>query len=178
MYNKKGFTLIELLLVISIIAVLSSIVLSNLKHAQILAADAAIKADLMAIRSRAEILYYDLDNTYGNTSEISNWCNTLNGSTDFKGKGSIFEDKNVQQAIAHANSLQTTTNGSACFIRYTNTGYFARPFFAIAIPLRSEGKIWCMDSLGTFRDRDHDGVDYTGTIDGSTPAVTENGFCQ
>lgn len=55
--TKRGFTLIELLVVIAIIGVLASVVLASLNTARNKGADAAIKSNLNAVRSQAELQY-------------------------------------------------------------------------------------------------------------------------
>ncbi len=55
--NNKGFTLIELLVVIAIIGVLSSVVLASLSSARGKGNDAAIKSNLVNMRTQAELLY-------------------------------------------------------------------------------------------------------------------------
>jgi prepilin-type N-terminal cleavage/methylation domain-containing protein len=63
MFNLKwrnkigGFTLIELLVVISIISLLSSVVMASLNSAKTKAQEAAIKADLLSIKTQAELAY-------------------------------------------------------------------------------------------------------------------------
>ncbi len=69
--NKiEGFTLIELLVVISIIGILSSIVLTNLRNAQAKARDTRKVADLRSITNALE-LYYNQNGSYPVTDAVN-----------------------------------------------------------------------------------------------------------
>ncbi len=54
--KKQGFTLIELLLVISIISLLSSIILSNVKEARQKAQDQALYSSVLEVQKAIELL--------------------------------------------------------------------------------------------------------------------------
>jgi len=58
-HSPKGFTLIELLVVIAIIGILSSVVIASLSSARGKGNGAAIKQNLVSIRTQAEIYYSD-----------------------------------------------------------------------------------------------------------------------
>ncbi len=59
--SNKGFTLIELLVVIAIIGLLASVALASLNQARAKAADAAVKQNLVQIRSQAELVFSNTD---------------------------------------------------------------------------------------------------------------------
>ena len=58
--KNKGFTLIELLVVVGIIAILASIAIVNLLHAQVRARVARVKADMRTLTTAIEA--YSVDN--------------------------------------------------------------------------------------------------------------------
>ena len=64
----RGFTLIELLVVVAIIGLLSSVVLSSLNSARMLARDSRRVSDLNQLRTALE-LYYDANNRYPTISQ-------------------------------------------------------------------------------------------------------------
>jgi len=64
MKKQSGFTLIELLVVIAIISLLASIVLASLNLARKKAADAAVKSDLVNLRTQAAMYYEDNNQSY------------------------------------------------------------------------------------------------------------------
>ena len=57
MRRNESFTLIELLVVIAIIGVLATIVLVNVRSAQVKARDSSIKEDLYQLRNAAEMIF-------------------------------------------------------------------------------------------------------------------------
>lgn len=57
--RSKGFTLVELLVVISIIAILASVVTVNVSSSRQKARDAKRTADLLAVQSALELYYAD-----------------------------------------------------------------------------------------------------------------------
>ncbi len=59
MNKNKGFTLIELLVVIAIIGILSTVVVINVNRARIDARNAAVEANLVAVRIEAEFVFDD-----------------------------------------------------------------------------------------------------------------------
>jgi prepilin-type N-terminal cleavage/methylation domain-containing protein len=67
--TQKGFTLIELLVVIAIIAILATIVLTNLGGATKKAADTKIQGQLSSMRAQAQL--YTATGTYAATTAVT-----------------------------------------------------------------------------------------------------------
>lgn len=78
--NNSGFTLIELLVVIAIIGILSSIVLASLNSARDKGANAAVKQNLAAVRSQAEIYYDNNSLSYVGLCGDQNIINAINSA--------------------------------------------------------------------------------------------------
>ena len=135
--KRGGFTLIELLVVIAIISLLSSIVLASLTTARNKAKDAAIKEDLVGVRTSAALYYSDNGGSYGIYTLFGNekTCPFLAGS------GAVFYESNVFSTIQHVASLN---GGSVGRCGSNNVSY------AIGIPLATQDdaqtEFFCIDS--------------------------------
>ena len=161
-----GFTLVELLVVIAIIGILSAVVLASLNTARQKGGDAAVQADLNAIRIQAEIFYGNNTNSYNTGSTISSpACSTLTTA------GSLFSDTNIQSALKGARGA--SGNDSDCGA--TATAY------SIAAPLvTSSTGAWCIDSTGVSRNKTAGGTIYTALTGSVTAAHLASGatVCQ
>ncbi len=146
---KKGFTLIELLVVISIIGLLSSVVLASLASSRVKGVDAAIRRDMVEIRTGAELQRAALSGVYNTTGSSinSNQCSTLTTA------GTIFANVNLQKAMNHIKQVNGNLDGQ-CNVTLNGLAY------AIAFPLKSTGKFWCIDSIGVSRGKTSAGNDY------------------
>lgn len=143
---KKGFTLVELLVVISIIALLTSVALAALNQARAKAADTNIKSNLGSIRRQAEIVYSS-NSCYSSsvtpvpcldTAFAPNICPT-------QIDGIIFSEPTVANAIATAKT-QSAGGLNACSSTDNQTAY------AVVTQLKaSASTAWCIDSAGTAK---------------------------
>ncbi|MFH1170826.1 MAG: type II secretion system protein [Candidatus Vogelbacteria bacterium] len=138
---KRGFTLIELLVVIAIIGLLSSIVLASLSKARDKAKDAAIKGDMIGIRSSAA-LYFSDHGDYG--SAFANQCILVADPT------SMFYENSILNSIKHIGSLTPAPNVAFCFSKITTNVSYA--VVALLNETTSEtDAIFCIDSHGTSK---------------------------
>ncbi len=79
-YSRIGFTLVELLVVISIIALLSSVVVASLNSARAKARDARRIADMRQIQTALEF-FYDSYGRYPRPNLLGSWENYWNQFT-------------------------------------------------------------------------------------------------
>ena len=148
-YNLKatpGFTLIELLVVIAIIGLLSSIVLASLGAARSKAADAAIQADLVGVRSSAEI-YYSSKGDYA--------PNFLRGLCPSSVQTSMFGGAGLYTAPQIFSAIKAAAAQGAIIAPFDQTVCAANSTsYAVAVALKTQPdptnnpKYFCVDSTG------------------------------
>lgn len=140
--RNPGFSLIELLVVISIVAVLSSVVLVNLSAARTRAENSAIKSSLNSIRGQALVFFSDNSFQYA-ASSGNNCTNPLT---------SVFRDPKISEMLLSVNNL-----GGNVLCRVSKNAWIART------PLKSpEGSsvYWCVDDTGASVGLTQSRVDY------------------
>jgi len=115
--KEKGFTIIELIVVISIIAVLSSIVLTNVISYIGKGDDAAIKQQVAQIRIAASN-FFDVNGTYTGMCGTGTECYTAKSNIENL-KGSLFSIKTLGNIYCISFAL---SDGSSQWC-VDNTGY-------------------------------------------------------
>ncbi len=129
---NRGFTLIELLVVIAIIGILASVVLASLNSARDKGSDAASRGALAQLRTQAEIFYDNAGRTYvglcANAQIVA-----------------IIENARVNSRATTA----YTAAGAGGAVSATAAGCSSSATaYAAAVPLKSSGAFWCVDSVG------------------------------
>lgn len=121
--HVEGFTLIELVIVISIIAVVSSIILFSASQYINKGKDSNISANL-AILVPAGESYYGIGNTYG-TSSLDNFCKSGPVTNSFSqmpinATGSCYSNiSNLSGACCHVDTIAWDT-WAACARQFTD----------------------------------------------------------
>jgi prepilin-type N-terminal cleavage/methylation domain-containing protein len=134
---KKGFTLIELLVVVAIIAILTGIVLTSAVASRNKGADAGVKANLRNAIAQAEVFYAT------NTMAINTYTNVCSSVQ----VGGIYGIGSYVLMAAKATGLSsygTNTTGTLT----TATCNDGVTDWAVEVPLRTSGQMWCVDSSG------------------------------
>ena len=136
--QQQGFTLIELLMVLAIMSLLMSVVLAALTSARGKGGDAAVKSNLVNIRSQAALYFSD----YGDYAVESDVCTAGIFSTDLRISAAIAaaQKSGGGAAICSSSDGAVTSGGTA-------------KSWAIAVPLKTAPTpgYWCVDSLGASK---------------------------
>lgn len=135
---KLAFTLVELLVVVSIISLLTSIVLAALTAARNKGSDAAIKSNLLTIRTQAG-LYYTNNNSYG----VINGANPSNANCTQA--GSLFVDPTIALAITSAQNA--SGDDVICYAGRGGAVSGNASSFVLWVRLKTTpANYWCIDS--------------------------------
>ncbi len=137
--SVKGFTLIELLVVISIISLLSSIAFASLSTARARGADAAIRADLLGIKSSAEIEYSNLGNSYNKTG-LAVTSNTL---STFSTPNTVFNNQRIKDAVKHIMKINGGKDATGNIVPNGSS-------YNVTVPLKTPNKSLFLDDTGTI----------------------------
>jgi hypothetical protein len=115
---------------------------------------------LAGVRTTAEVEFDALGGKYGSTAVTGGACSTLSTA------GTIFANTNIQNALIHA---KNTAAEGYCNLNAAGSAY------AIAYPLKTTGKYWCIDSTGAAKGTQGSGSsDYTAVSGAATAALTDN----
>jgi prepilin-type N-terminal cleavage/methylation domain-containing protein len=164
-YNS-GFTLIELLMVISIIALITSIVLAALSNAKMKARDTAKIRTLKEVQNALQV--YHSDNGYypsGSELDTSLYNIVKALTTNNKYISAVATTTIKYQAVT------SDTNTSPCSVNYTCQSYR----LGVALEDRSN-RILASDVLDSNPINSFDSTTDTCLISGSAP-VTGNNLC-
>ena len=139
--KAKGFTLIELLVVVAIVSLLSSVVFASLNSARNKGRDAAVKENLLGVRTQAEFLY-NQNGGYGVDSSPSAFVIAKCAQTS----DTLFADPTIWAQISAAD----TAGGGldACISTVTGAGSWA---VAIQSKQNPDTETWCVDSSGASK---------------------------
>lgn len=129
-YNR-GFTLIELLVVIAIVGILSAVVLSQLNSAREKGADAAVKSNLVSVRSVAETLYDNGYNGYQGICSDSKMTGPHNAAVAAGGNGGTCTSNSG--AYADWAGLKTDLTKAWCVDSTGNSRMIPKPGSGITV---------------------------------------------
>jgi prepilin-type N-terminal cleavage/methylation domain-containing protein len=110
--NTRGFTIIELMVVLSIIAILSSIILTSLQRSQEKSRDARRVSDIKEIQL-ALSLYYNDNSCYPPNIYNNSTCGTATSGLSPNYMSVVPKDPQTVTAYSYA-PLTGSSNGSSC----------------------------------------------------------------
>jgi len=146
---KKAFTLIELMVVVAIIGLLVALSLVALKHYRDKGVDAAVKTELLSVRSAAELYYSNNFEKVCYDGDIVD-LNPEDGTSGFN-DGTLNDDK----FGAIEESIKKKT-GSYPICKDDSSSY------AVISSLKAAG-CWCVDSTGESKELSGDDCNLTET---------------
>lgn len=146
--SDRGFTLIELLVVISIISLLASVILANVKSGRAKSKDAFLKEEASQLRTLMALQFNETGSYLG--LQPSSWVITSADCANISLSGNyVTQTRDICNAIVRNSSVSWTTNKF-----YLGTQSGASDKYSIMIALSSKDTFFCMGSTGTNSDTD------------------------
>ncbi len=133
--SQRGFTLVEIMVAMVVIMALSTLALTAFNNSSLgkkKRVNGTVRADLNAVRARAQI-YYDSTGAQNYGKSITA-CNA-----------GIFSDPQVQGYVTEMTNILTPQVPTRCATDATGQ------FWSIAAPLYDGVTFWCVDSMGADR---------------------------
>lgn len=139
--KKKGFTLVELLVVISIIAMLTSLVLVSLRGARTKAKDARRMSDLREVANAMELAYDDASAECGGSSAYFTAASAPARICPTSG-----QYLNPFPANISPNNYVWVNNTSACTPSGSTSQLSPGQWYCVYVQLESESNAWFVAS--------------------------------
>ena len=137
-------------MVIAIVALLSSIILASLGASRAKSRDAAVKSDLVSLRTQAALYYANNSNAYGTRATNYGPIGCPNPGDALWGIFTLFTDSKINSILQATGKTSGVAGADATVL---NCAYAANGVsYAVYAPLSTSPVTWwCVDSTGASR---------------------------